>query len=190
MRKIIILNSKGGVGKSNLVRHLAVAAEQSNPGKVVMCDTDPQSSLADWWNARGSGIPPLAEIGITEYVKKHELLAGKFDYLFMDTAAADAKQYHPVLATADLIIIPVLPSPDDVRSLARLTLPVVTESGRSFVFVISKARPGTKLLSSTIAALSKYGSICPTIIQQRESYAKAAFSGLTVLDDEQDSKAD
>ena len=47
MKTIVIVNSKGGVGKSNLTRHLAVAAEQENPGAVVLCDTDPQGSLAD-----------------------------------------------------------------------------------------------------------------------------------------------
>ena len=52
MKTIVILNSKGGVGKSSITRHLAVAAEHEYPGTVVLCDTDPQGSLADWWNAR------------------------------------------------------------------------------------------------------------------------------------------
>ena len=184
MKTIVILNSKGGVGKSNITRHLAVAAELERPGAVVMCDTDPQSSLADWWNARTSETPPLAVVGISEFTEKQPALASRFEYLFFDTAAADAKPYAEILKTADLIVIPVVPSPDDVRSLSRLTLPVVKASGRPFIFVLSKARLATQLLVSTMAALSEHGTVCQTIIQQREGYAKAAFAGSTLLEDE------
>ena len=184
MKNIVILNSKGGVGKSNITRHLSVAAEQENPGTVVLCDTDPQSSLADWWNARESDSPPLAVIGVSQFNEKQPILASRFEYLFFDTAAADAKQYGEILKSADLIVIPVVPSPDDVRSLNRLTLPIVKNSGRPFIFVLSKARLATQLLISTMSALSEHGPVCQTIIQQREGYAKAAFSGSTLLEDE------
>jgi len=184
MKTVVILNSKGGVGKSNITRHLAVAAEMESPGAVVMCDTDPQSSLADWWNARASEAPPLAVLGVREFAEKQPALAGRFEYLFFDTAAADAEQYREILKGADLIVIPVVPSPDDVRSLSRLTLPVVKASGRPFLFVLSKARLGTQLLVSTMAALSEHGTVCQTIIQQREGYAKASFAGSTLLEDE------
>jgi chromosome partitioning protein len=184
MKTIVILNSKGGVGKSNITRHLAVAAELEKPGSAVMCDTDPQSSLADWWNARASNTPPLAVFGVAEFRAKQPALASRFEYLFFDTAAADSAPYAEILKTADLIVIPVVPSPDDVRSLSRLTLPVVKESGRPYTFVLSKARLATQLLVSTMAALSEHGTVCQTIIQQREGYAKAAFAGSTMLEDE------
>jgi chromosome partitioning protein len=188
MKTIVILNGKGGVGKSNITRHLAVAAEQESPGTVVLCDTDPQSSLADWWNSRASATPPLAVVGVAEFADKQPALASRFEYLFFDTAAADSKPYAEILKSADLIVIPVVPSPDDVRSLSRLTLPVVKDSGRPFIFVLSKARLATQLLVSTMAALSEHGTVCQTIIQQREGYAKAAFAGSTLLEDEPSGK--
>ena len=189
MKTIVIVNGKGGVGKSNLTRHLAVAAEQENPGQVVLCDTDPQGSLADWWNARTAETPQLAIVSLSEFAEKQPILAAKFRYLFFDTAAAGAEEYKEVLKTADLIVIPVIPSPDDVRSLQRLTLPVVKASGRPFAFIMSKARLGTRLLVSTIAALSEHGTVSQTIIQQRESYALSALGGSTVLEDEPSGRA-
>lgn len=184
MKMIIVLNSKGGVGKSSITRHLAVAADQENRGAVVLCDTDPQGSLSDWWNAREAENPKLATIALNEFNTKREAIARQFRFLFVDTAASDAKPYAEILQTADLIIIPVQPSPDDIRSLSRLTLPVVRSSGRPFVFVMSRARPGTELLVSTLAALSEHGEVCQSIIVQREGYAKSALSGSTVLEDE------
>ena len=188
MKTIVILNSKGGVGKSTLAWHLAVAADQELPGRVVMCDTDPQSSLADWWNRREAATPILTVMAISDFTIKKPILESKFDYLIFDTAAADDKQYLMLLTQADLIVIPVLPSPVDVLSLGRLTLPAVHESGRPYVFVLSKARPTTQLLYSTMGALSEHGTVCQTIIQQREIYAKTALTGSTVLEDEPTSK--
>jgi len=188
MKTIVILNSKGGVGKSNITRHLAVAAEQEKPDAVVLCDTDPQGSLADWWNAREAATPQLAIVSLNEFKTKQPMIAQQFHYLFFDTAAAHAEEYAEIVQAADLIIIPVVPSPDDVRSLSRLTLPVVKASGRPFIFVMSKARLGTELLVSTMAALSEHGSVCQTIISQREGYAKAALAGSTLLEDEPNSK--
>jgi chromosome partitioning protein len=49
---------------------------------------------------------------------------------------------------------------------------------------MSKARLGTELLVSTMAALSEHGAVCQTIIVQREGYAKAALAGSTLLEDE------
>lgn len=184
MKTIVILNSKGGVGKSNITRHLAVAAEQENPSEVVLCDTDPQGSLADWWNAREAETPQLAIVSLSEFKTKQPMIAKQFRYLFFDTAAAHAEEYAEIVQAADIIVIPVVPSPDDVRSLSRLTLPVVKASNRPFIFVMSKARLGTELLVSTIAALSEHGAVCQTVIIQREGYAKAALTGSTLLEDE------
>ncbi len=188
MKTIVILNSKGGVGKSNITRHLAVAAEQENHGAVLLCDTDPQGSLSDWWNAREAETPQLTNVALSEFKTKQPIMAARFSYLFIDTAAAHAEEYAEVLEAANLIIIPVVPSPDDVRSLNRLTLPVVKNSGRPFSFVMSKARLSTQLLVSTMAALSEHGAVCQTIIQQREGYGKAALAGSTLLEDKPSGK--
>jgi cellulose biosynthesis protein BcsQ len=60
MKTIIIANQKGGSGKSTLVTHLAVAAERAGDGPVVLTDTDPQGTTADWFNARAAQTPGYA----------------------------------------------------------------------------------------------------------------------------------
>lgn len=55
MKTIIIANQKGGSGKSTLTVHLAAAAEHAGDGPVVLSDTDPQGTAADWFNQRKKG---------------------------------------------------------------------------------------------------------------------------------------
>ena len=62
MRTIVLASGKGGVGKSTLTVHLAIAAELAGAGPVVLLDTDPQSSLARWWNKRKLDTPAFSPI--------------------------------------------------------------------------------------------------------------------------------
>jgi Mrp family chromosome partitioning ATPase len=52
MKTIVIANQKGGSGKSTITVHLAAAAEAAGNGPVVISDTDPQGTAADWFNQR------------------------------------------------------------------------------------------------------------------------------------------
>jgi chromosome partitioning protein len=53
LQVIVFASQKGGVGKTTLTANLGVAAEIAGDGPAVLIDTDPQGSLAAWWNARG-----------------------------------------------------------------------------------------------------------------------------------------
>ena len=64
MRVIVVANQKGGVGKTTLAGHLGVMAEQRQDGPVALIDTDPQGSLAAWWNERDSESPVFAQADI------------------------------------------------------------------------------------------------------------------------------
>ncbi|MEM9422132.1 MAG: AAA family ATPase, partial [Pseudomonadota bacterium] len=57
---IVFASQKGGSGKTTLSGHIAVQAELSGAGPVALIDTDPQGSMAKWWNARSSETPVFA----------------------------------------------------------------------------------------------------------------------------------
>ena len=57
MKIIVVASQKGGVGKTTLTGHLGVQASTSGHGPVALLDTDPQGSLADWWNMREAPEP-------------------------------------------------------------------------------------------------------------------------------------
>jgi len=66
---IVLASQKGGVGKTTLAAHLAVAADASGIGAVAVYDTDPQQSLARWWDRREAETPYYARGGVDELGK-------------------------------------------------------------------------------------------------------------------------
>ena len=64
MRVIAFASRRGGVGKTTLVGHQAVEAERRGAGPVALIDTDPQGSLAAWWNQRAAQAPLFVGVDI------------------------------------------------------------------------------------------------------------------------------
>jgi cellulose biosynthesis protein BcsQ len=64
MRILTIASQKGGAGKTTLAAHLAVEAERTGAGRVAVVDTDPQGSLAAWWNTREAPTPLFTSVEI------------------------------------------------------------------------------------------------------------------------------
>jgi chromosome partitioning protein len=179
MKKVIIASQKGGGGKTTLTAHLAVAAEHDNVGRSVVIDTDPQKTLATWWNNREADSPQLAPVNLDELPSKLDALAKSgFAYCFIDTPPALTKQNEIVLKQADLVIIPTRPSPNDLWALAA-TLDLVKKSGTPFVFALTQAKANARITIQTIAALSQHGQVFQSIIHDRVDYASSMTDGRT-----------
>ena len=89
MRIIVLASRKGGSGKTTLAGHLAVQAELSGAGPVALVDSDPQGSLADWWNLRAAAAPSFVQAGLDELPQTVERLrAHGTGLLIIDTPAA------------------------------------------------------------------------------------------------------
>jgi len=89
MRKLVLASQKGGVGKTTLALHLAVAAHEAGAGPVVMVDVDPQGSLALTWNLRKAEHPAMARTTIAELEHTlRDLEADGFRLVVIDTPPA------------------------------------------------------------------------------------------------------
>lgn len=185
-RLIVVANQKGGVGKSTLTGHLAVQAGLVGDGPVALIDTDKQGSLADWWNVREAAEPVFGMIEGGNLAATIQILGENgAAYVIIDTppssedVATDALK--KIMAFADLVLIPVRPSPHDLRAVGR-TIEAVKEVGKPFAFVLTQAKQGALITVDTMAALSEHGPISATIIHDRVDYAGSMVDGRTVLE--------
>ena len=179
MKTIVITSQKGGSGKTTIASHLAVAAERGGHGPTVVIDTDPQQTLATWWEAREAEAPALAPVSLSELPEKLEGLAQLgFAYCFIDTPPALTEQNRQILRLADLILIPARPSPNDLWSLGA-TLDLVKQADTPFVFVLTQAKGNARITVQAIAALSKHGQIFQSVVHDRVDYAASMTDGRT-----------
>jgi len=182
MKVIVIANQKGGVAKTTLTGHLAVAAELAGDGPVAVIDTDPQASLADWWDNRKAETPIFANATLDNLAKQLELLAANgFSYVFIDTQGSFKAEIGWVVAVADFVLIPVKPSPHDLRAVGK-TVDMVTGEGKPFAFALTQAKQNATLTVQAVAALSAHGVVSPAIMHDRVDYASSMVDGRTVLE--------
>ena len=182
MKTIVLASQKGGVGKTTLAAHLAVAAETAGDGPVVLLDTDPQGSLSAWWNVRDAQTPTLATATIVELPEKIAALAAAgFKLAVIDTPPAITASITAVIGTADLVLIPTRPSPHDLRAVGQ-TVELVIGAGKRFAFIISQAKGNAKLTTQAVAALSEHGTVSAAIIADRVDFASSMIDGRTVLE--------
>jgi chromosome partitioning protein len=185
MKTIVIANQKGGSGKSTTTVHLAVAAEQAGDGPVIISDTDPQGSTVDWFNQRKKATieapryAPLPFSDLPRYLRA--LQDAGASYLFIDTAPSIGGVNPDLFAIADLILIPLNPTPTDLRALVK-GLPVIKQSGKPFTFMLSRVRPNLRNNDGVAMALDALGLVVPTRMHERVIYAESFAHGKTAFE--------
>jgi chromosome partitioning protein len=180
MYVIVLANQKGGVGKTTLAAHLAIAAETAGDGPAVLIDTDSQGSLSAWWNARKADVPVLAPTTIADLPEKLILLEGAgYGVAVIDTPPAISEAISAVVASADLVLIPIRPSPHDLRAVGN-TVALIQAADKPFVFAVTQAKPHTRLTVQAMAALSEHGRVAPAVVHDRVDYAGSMIDGRTV----------
>ncbi len=94
LKTIVLASQKGGAGKTTLAAHLAVAAEKAGDGPCVLIDTDPQASLAMWWNSHENETPAFAPATLKELADKLQALAeAGYTFAFIDTFRTKAAAF-------------------------------------------------------------------------------------------------
>ena len=180
MRTIVVASQKGGVGKTTIAGHLGVMAEQSKEGPVALIDTDPQGSLASWWNERTNDAPLFARVEIGKLTEHLQALAkGGIKLAIIDTPPSVTEMIQQVLRTADLVLIPTRPSPHDLRAVGS-TVELVENAGKRMIFVINGAAPRARIAGEAAVALSQHGTVAPVTLYQRTDFASSMIDGRTV----------
>ena len=116
MRTILVLNSKGGCGKSTIATNLASYYAWEEEANVVIEDFDPQGSSCEWLKMRDPDLPEITCIRAFEEAARPPR---NTDVVILDApAAVYGKDLTALVRRAQTILIPVLPSPMDMRATA------------------------------------------------------------------------
>ncbi|MCW3835500.1 AAA family ATPase [Sphingomonas canadensis] len=182
MRVLAMASQKGGSGKTTLSGHLAVQAQRSGAGPVVLIDIDPQGSLSDWWNERDTELPAFAQTTVARLAADLEVLRQQgFRLAVIDTPPAITMAIQSVIQVAELIVIPTRPSPHDLRAVGA-TVDLCERAGKPLIFVVNAATPKARITSEAAVALSQHGTVAPVTIHHRTDFASSMIDGRTVME--------
>jgi len=180
MYVIVCASQKGGSGKTTLSGHLAVEASRAGAGEIALIDTDPQGSLAAWWNARQAPTPHFVKAGMAEL---EEALTGLHQagikIAVIDTPPAITQSISKVVSHADLVVVPTRPSPHDLRAVGA-TVDIAERHGKPVIFVINAATPRARITGESAVALSQHGTVAPVTVHHRVDFAASMIDGRTV----------
>lgn len=191
MQTIIINSQKGGSGKTSLCAHLSVEAERAGDGPIYLIDTDPQGTLSAWHEVRTAEAPQRVEIPLSDLVPDDEakwparspgldVLAQQHNpaFCFIDTVPSRGDENAKLFRIADLVLVPVRPSPSDLWAVSA-TVALLKQEGTPFLFVVNQATLNANITAQAIASLSHHGPVAETIIGTRVHYAAAMTDGHT-----------
>jgi chromosome partitioning protein len=188
---ITVASQKGGSGKSTIVMQLAGALGSRESGaRVLVIDSDQQGTCLKWAAMALEENPfPATVVGITEPIIHRQLprLRQDYDFILVDTPPHAEAMARSAIIGADLVIIPVLPSPVDLWSAAATrTIVVEAQVQREEItcrLLLSRVIPHTALAQETPEALEVYDiPLFATQLHQRQAYPRSALRGCTVLD--------
>ncbi|MEK7190819.1 MAG: ParA family protein [Pseudomonadota bacterium] len=169
MRTIMFLNAKGGCGKSTLATNLAsYYAKLGN--SVVLADFDPQGSSLEWLAARPQDAPAIH--GLLAWREGLRHLPRSADYAILDVpAGARGAELTALVRRAQSIVIPVLPSPTDIRAAAHfihhlLLVGRVERKETKLAVVANRVRENTALQKAAEGMLGSLSSGYTTVNTQ------------------------
>ena len=185
MRTIMVLNAKGGCGKSTISTNLASYYAYEQEQKVVLVDFDPQGSSISWLKARPYQFPEIKGIaGWKETVR----IPKDSDVVIMDAPArVQGKELTQLVRRVETIIVPVLPSPIDIRAAADfmkelLTTGKVSRKETKVAVVANRVRENTLIYHTLHAFLKSLKIPFVTTLRDTQNYIRAEERGVGIFE--------
>ncbi len=185
MRSIMVLNAKGGSGKSTIANNLA-SYYATCGNKIMLVDYDPQHSSLDWLKERPAGRPGIIGVdGSSGTVRTPR----KMDYVIYDTpAAVRGKMLTALIRRAQSVIVPVLPSPVDMRAATDFIREIlengrVTRKETRIALVANRCRENTNVFHQLDEYLTKVRK-APfiSVLRETQNYNRASERGLGIFE--------
>ncbi len=184
MRHIMFLNAKGGCGKSTLSSGLA--SHYACEGlKVAIVDYDPQRSSLEWLAIRSDKEWEILGIDGTD---KDAHVPRNMDVVIYDVPAGlRGKELTAMVKKAETIIIPVLPSPIDIRAAAHfirdlLLVGKVSRKQTKLAVVANRVKENTLVFHRLEAFLNSLKIPFVTALRDSQNYIRAEERGLGIFE--------
>ena len=192
LNKIVIINPKGGCGKTTIATNLASYFASKGPIPAIM-DCDQQGSTMSWIERRPAD---LAEIhGIAAY--KRTMQATRSWQLRVPTETTNLIVDSPASLTSDdlrevtrdacSILVPVLPSAIDIHAASRciadlLLIAKIDRRDRKLAVVANRTRKNTKSFGKLMRFLDSLGIPIIAVLRDSQNFVRAAERGIGICD--------
>jgi chromosome partitioning protein len=191
MAKVItIAQQKGGAGKTTVAAHLAVALSQKG-NRVAIVDIDPQGSLTHWHRIReeklGEGYTGLSFNALSGWRVGSEVsrLRKQVDFIVIDSPPHTETEARTAIRAADLLIIPVQPSPTDLWA-TKATLELAKAEKIPVKVVLNRVTANSKLALKIAEQLPE---LAKTTLGSRVLFASSLMEGRTATEIDPNSHA-
>lgn len=192
LNKIVVLNPKGGCGKTTLVTNLASRFAQLGPLPAIM-DFDPQGSTMRWLEQRPGDRPPVYGVAAfrptMQTTRSWQLrVPEETTTLIVDSPAGIASdELCNLTRDATSILVPVLPSAIDIHAASRciadlLLIAKVDRRERKLAVVANRTRSNTKSFASLMRFLRALDIPIVGIFRDTQNFVQAAELGLGVCE--------
>lgn len=188
LNKIVILNPKGGCGKSTLATNLAASYAQRGPTPAIM-DYDPQGSTMAWLDRRPADLAAIH--GIAAFKKSMQATRSwqlrvpndTVNLLIDSPASVDHDDLRELTRDSTSILVPVLPSSMDIHAASRciadlLLVAKVDRRDRKLAVVANRTRKNTKSFAKLMRFLDSLGIPIIAVLRDSQSFVHAAEQGI------------
>jgi chromosome partitioning protein len=183
---VAVAQRKGGAGKSTLAANLA-AAFAGRGERVALLDTDPQKTLSHWHAARGkagskAGLLDFDAPAGWRVPAACDRLRRSHDVVLLDTPPHDDTDARIAIRSADLVLVPLQPSPADLWATGA-TLDLARAEKRPVAVALNRVPAQGKLAEQVAKELRGQGlTVLDAPLGNRSGFASAFAVGLGVTE--------
>ena len=193
MQRILVLNSKGGCGKTTVATNLA-SYFASEGLSTALVDHDPQGSSMRWLSLRPEekseiyGVPAYSRPSSGVTMSWHRRVLPATDKVIIDApAGVMGQQLQELIRQVDLVLVPVLPSPIDIHAATRfieelLLIGKVRSFGVQVGVIANRAKKNTLVYQSLEKFLTTLKLPFITTLRDTQNYVRASARGIGIFE--------
>lgn len=182
MRNVVVLNPKGGSGKTTIATHLAVYASTLGL-RVALVDHDAQQSSLDWIKSRPRRCADIEAVAAFE----GEEIPSDLDVAVHDMPGSQLAEYEHIIYSCDKLLIPIMPSPIDIKAATRLWTSLsekgwLDKGSMDIGIVANRVKSNAKYLATFNQFIESIGIPRVATLRDTQNYIRALDGGLSLFD--------